>query len=165
MMSDNNEPKSHDIPKPDPALKRLDRLVGKWGMKGRPLGSDKDSITGTTAFKWLHGNVGTSFFLHQDVEMDYGGKPIKSHEIIGYNPKTKAFSSFVYSNLAPDPWPYEWDVQGDQLTISIRYGPMDSTFHGKFSPDGNSFSGGWRPNTGADESINESYDITVWRIE
>ena len=35
--------------------------------------------------------------------MDYAGKPIKSHELMGYNPKTKAFSSYVYSNMAPDP--------------------------------------------------------------
>ena len=163
-MADNNEPKNHDVPKPDPALLRLDRLVGRWSMKGRPLGSDEDSITGTTTFQWLHGTAGTSFFLQQDMEMDYAGTPIKSREIIGYNPKTKAFSSFVYSNLAPDPWPYEWDVQGDKLTISIKSGPMDATFHGEFSPDGNSFSGGWRPNPGADQIINAPYDITATRV-
>jgi hypothetical protein len=42
---------------------------------------------------------------------------------------------------------------------------MDATFHGKFSPDGNAFSGGWRPNPGADEAVNAPYDITVKRID
>ena len=95
--------------------------------------------------------------------MDYDGKPIKSHELIGYNPKTRAFSSYVYSNMAPDPWPYEWDVQDDGWTISIKHGPMDATFHGTFSRDGRSFAGGWRPNPGADETINTAYDVTGTR--
>jgi hypothetical protein len=150
--------------RPDPALKRLERLVGTWSMTGRPLGSDKDSISGTTSFKWLHGAEGTSFFLQQDMDMDYDGKPIRSHELIGYDPKTKAFASHVFSNMAPDPWPYEWDVQGDDLTISIKKGHMDAKFTGKFSPDGDSFSGGWRPSPGADPTINAPYDITVSRV-
>src|SRR5215216_987626 len=50
-------------------------------------------------------------------------------------------------------------IQGDTWTISIKYGPMDAKFTGKFSPEGNSFSGGWRPNPGADETINTAYDI------
>jgi hypothetical protein len=163
-MANNNEPQDQNIPKPDPALKRLNRLVGKWSMKGRPVGANEDSITGTTTFEWLHGTAGTSFFLQQDMEMDYAGTMIKSREIIGYNPKTKAFSSYVYSNMAPDPWPYEWNIQGDNLTISIKSGVMDAIFRGKFSPDGNTFSGGWRPNPGADEVINAPYDITVSRM-
>lgn len=86
-------------------------------------------------------------------------KLIKSDELIGYNPKTKAFASLVLSNMAPDPWPYEWDVQGEDIRISICRGPMDATFTGKFSSDRNSFSGGWRPNQGADEKVNPPYDI------
>ena len=95
---------------------------------------------------------------------DYAGKPISAHELIGYNPMTKAFSSHVYSNVAPDPWPYEWDMQGDRWTISIKYGPMDAEFNGELSADGNSFSGGWRPRPGADEKINSAYDVRGTRI-
>lgn len=164
-MADNTEAQNQDTPKPDPALKRLDRLVGEWSMKGRLLGSDEDSITGKTTFRWLHGADGASFFLQQDMDMNYDGQPIKSRELIGYDPKKKTFASNVYSNMAPDPWPYEWKVQGDDLTISITKSPMDATFTGKFSPDGKSFSGGWRPNPGADETVNAPYDITVSRIQ
>jgi hypothetical protein len=160
-----NDTQDQSTPKPDPALKRLDRLAGTWRMKGKSIGSDEENITGTTIFKWLHGEKGTSFFLVQDMNMDYAGTPINSHELISYNPKTKAFSSYVYSNMAPDPWPYEWNIQDDTLTISIKYGPMDATFTAKFAPDGKSFSGGWRPNPGADETINAPYDITASRIE
>jgi hypothetical protein len=161
MAENSNDMQDQDVPQPDPALQRLDRLVGTWSMKGRPLGADKDTITGTTTFKWLPGG----FFLQQDMEMDYDGTPIKSHEIIGYDTKTKAFSSNVYSNMAPDPWPYVWDIQGDTWTISVNYGELDAKFTGKFSPDGDSFSGGWRPNPGADETINAPYDIGGSRIK
>lgn len=166
-MAKNDEAQNQGNLKPDPALERLQRLVGVWSMKGRPLDSDEDTITGTTEFKWLHAENhgdGIGFFLQQDMDMDYAGTRIKSRELIGYNPKTKAFSSYVYSNMAADPWPYEWDIQGDTWTISIKHGPMDATFTGKFSPDGNSYSGGWRPNPGADEEINAPYDIGGSRI-
>ncbi len=164
-MADDKEALDQGMPKPDPALERLDRLVGTWRMRGRPLGSKEDTITGTTTFKWVHGKSGTSFFLQQDMAMDYAGTPIKSRELIGYDPRTKAFASYVYSNMAPDPWPYTWDVQGDSLTISIKHGPMNARFTGKFAADGRSFSGGWRPNPGADETVNAPYDITATRVE
>jgi hypothetical protein len=153
-----------DVPHPDPAMRRLDRLVGKWKMTGQTLGSNPANITATTTFKWLHPDAGTGFFLQQDMDMDYAGTRIQSHELIGYNCKTRTFSSNVFSNMAAEPWPYEWDIQGDTLTISIKHGPMDAIFTGKFSPDGNSFTGGWRPDPGADETINAPYDIRASRI-
>jgi hypothetical protein len=148
---------------PSAALKRLERLVGQWSLKGRNVGSNKDTIVGATQFEWLYGPAGKSFFLMQEMEMDYDGKSIKSHELIGYDPKTKAFASLVFSNMAPDPWPYQWDVQAEDISISIRKGPMNATFRGRFAPDGNSFSGGWRPNPGADPAVNTSYDVVATR--
>jgi hypothetical protein len=64
-MADNYEARNQDIRSPDLALKRLNRLLGTWSMKGHPIGSDEDSITGTTKFKWLQkeDDDGTGFFL------------------------------------------------------------------------------------------------------
>jgi hypothetical protein len=127
-MADGNDA-SQRVSEPDPALKRLDRLVGAWSMKGCPVGSNEVTITGKATFKWLHreGGKGGGFFLQQDMDMGYAGKAIRSHEVIYYNPETKAFSSHVYSNMASDPWPYEWDIQGDVWTISIAYGNGGTT--------------------------------------
>jgi hypothetical protein len=36
VMSDNQQ-----LPQPDPALRRLDRLVGTWTMEGNLVGSDE----------------------------------------------------------------------------------------------------------------------------
>jgi hypothetical protein len=164
----NEESHEQASPSPNPALARLERLVGTWRMTGRPLGSDQDSITGTATFKWLHQHSddgGPGLFLQQDMEMDYEGTKIHSHELIGYSSKTGAFSSHVYSNMAAEPWPYEWDIQGDTWTISINHGRMNATFTGKLAADGKSFSGAWRPNPGADETINAPYDIRGSRGE
>jgi hypothetical protein len=147
---------------PDPALKRLDRLVGTWTVKGHLIGSDEENIIGKTTFQWLAGG----FFMQQDIEMDFAGMmKIKSRELIGYDPQTKAFASTVYSNLSPTPLPYKWDLENDILRISVSYGPVDATFKGKFSKNGKRFSGGWRPNPGADETINVPYDIEGTRAE
>jgi hypothetical protein len=152
-------------PKPHRSMRRLDRLVGTWKMKGHALGSNEENIIATTTFTWIHADARTSFFLQQDMDMDYAGTRIISHELIGYNPKTKAFSSLVFSNMAAEPWPYKWDVRGNTITISIKRGPMNATYVGKFSADGRSFSGGWRPNRGADKAINAPYDITATRVD
>ncbi|MGH2592359.1 MAG: DUF1579 family protein [Anaerolineae bacterium] len=157
--SDNAQPQG--MPQPDPALKRLDRLVGTWSMKGHLIGSDEENIIGRTTFQWLDGG----FFMQQDAEIDFAGMKIKSRELIGYDPETKAFASSVYSNLSPAPLPYKWDLQDDTLTISVSYGPLDATFKGKFSQDGKSFSGGWRPNPGADGTVNVPYDIGGTRLK
>jgi hypothetical protein len=149
------------MPQPDPALKRLDRLVGTWSMKGHLIGSTEENIIGQATFQWLEGG----FFMQQDIDLDFAGMKIKSRELIGYNPETEAFSSLVYSNLSPMPLPYQWDLREDTLTISVSYEPMNATFTGKFSADGGNFAGGWRPNPGADETINIPFDIGGSRLK
>lgn len=166
-MAEQKAAKAQAVPRPDPSLQRLNRLVGTWSLKGGPVGSEKETISGTTIFKWLHqeasdGEIG--FFIQQEMEMDYDGQRIKSLELIGHDPKTGGFSSQVFSNMAGDPWPYEWDIQGNTWTISIDHGQMNATFTGEFSDDGNSFTGGWRPNPGADETINAPYDVKGTRV-
>ncbi len=148
-------------PKPDPALKRLEKFVGTWEMKGRTLDSKNDNVFGHATFEWLPGG----FFLQQRIELSFMGMDLRSLELIRYDPETQAFPSYVYSNMSPIPLPYKWDIQDDTLTISVAYGPIDATFKGKFSQDGKRFSGGWRPNPGADETINVSYDIEGTRAK
>lgn len=152
MQDSNGQP---EMPAPDPALKRLDRLVGTWTMEGHLVGSTENNIKGKATFGWLPGG----FFLQQRLRLDFMGLEIDSLELIGYDPDTEAYRSTVYSNMSPMPLPYRWEVGDDTLRISVSYGPMDAAFKGTFSEDGESFAGGWRPNPGADETINVPYDI------
>jgi Protein of unknown function (DUF1579) len=148
------------LPQPDAALERLDRFVGRWSMEGHLVGSDETTITGETSFRWLPGG----FFLEQHVRMNFMGLEIDSLELIGYDPETNTFPSTVFSNLSPSPLPYRWDVQDDTVTIAVSYGPLDATFTGSWREEG-TFSGGWRPNPGADETVNVPYDIGGRRLD
>lgn len=152
---------SAEAPTPDPALRRLDILVGDWTLTGNLIGSSEENIAGRASFRWLDGG----FFLVQDIEIDFAGMyQVKSHELIGYDPDTGAFASHVYSNMAPEPLPYRWDLRDRKLRITVNHGPLDSTLEATISDDGNSFSGGWRPNPGADETINVPYDVRGSRV-
>ena len=156
MANESDDAMQMQMPAPDPALKRLDRYVGTWAMTGRTLGSDEDNITGTTTFEWLPGG----FFLQQRFAADFMGMPIESVELIGYDAKEQRFSSSVYSNMVGMALPYNWDVQGDDLKIWTD----TASFEGRFSADGDSFSGGWRPKPGhEDDPGNIPYDITGTR--
>jgi hypothetical protein len=159
-MSDYDE-QAQQGPQPDPALKRLDRFVGTWDMKGRTLDSKEENIFGQVSYEWLPGG----FFLQQRIELNFIGLEIRSLELIGYDAETQTFPSQVYSNLSPVPLPYRWEVSEDTVKITVSYVPLDATFNGKFSEDGKHFSGGWRPNPGADETINVPYDIGGSRVK
>jgi hypothetical protein len=89
MAHNNSQPQQP--PQPDPALKRLEPLVGIWDITGRTLDSEDDNISGRLTFEWLPGG----FFLQQRIEMDFAGLEIKSMDLIGYDPETGAFSSLA----------------------------------------------------------------------
>jgi hypothetical protein len=161
VVDDNTSTLPQGVPRPDPALERLDRFVGAWSMEGHLVGSHENNIKGQASYRWLPGG----FFLEQRIHLDFMGLEIHSLELIGYDPETDTFPSTVYSNMAPTPLPYRWEVGADAVTISVSYGPLNATFRGKFGQDGKSFSGGWRPNPGADETVNLPYDIGGTRLE
>jgi hypothetical protein len=96
--------------------------------------------------------------------IDFAGQQIDALELIGYDPATDTFPSTVFSGFSPTPLPYRGDVQGDTVTITVAYEPLDAAFTGFWREDG-TFSGGWRPNPGADESVNIPYDIGGHRLE
>jgi hypothetical protein len=57
---------------PNPDLKTLDRLVGRWKTSG--------GAEGKTRYEWMDGG----FFLIQHVDLERDGEKIKGFEIIGH---------------------------------------------------------------------------------
>jgi hypothetical protein len=55
--------------RPDPALRRLEKFVGTWEMKGRTLDSQEDNVFGRATFEWLAGG----FFLQQRIDLNFFG--------------------------------------------------------------------------------------------
>lgn len=155
-MAQNNDPQTEtDTSKPHPALQRLNVLIGTWDMKGHTLNSKEDNITGWNTFEWLPGG----FFLKSTGEINFKGAIIQSTEIIGYDPATDTFPSKVYSNMDGNILPYSWNVQGNIVTHS----DPTSQYTGTLSEDGKTLTGGWRANTGEEQSEENSYDAVMWR--
>jgi hypothetical protein len=150
------DPQTPQTPKPDPALQRLERLVGTWTLKGRTLDSKEDNITGQVTIEWLPGG----FFLQQRGEMDFMGFKGQSLEIVGYDPAARNFPSYVYSSMSGEPLPYCWDVQGDVVT----HWTEGSKYTGTFNEDGTILAGGWRPDEGIEETTGNAYDATMIRV-
>jgi len=139
---------------PNPALKRLDVLVGTWNIKGRVPGEDGE-VSGQATFEWLPGK----FFLEQRFYMNFLGQRIEGLEIIGYDSVTKAFTASVYSNMGATS-PYQWDVQNNVVTHSTE----GSHYKGTLSSDGNTLTGRWEPEKGKESSSNVAYDTTMTRV-
>jgi hypothetical protein len=73
-MADDDNAQGHDWPpRPNPALKSLDVMVGTWDLKGRESGPDGE-IQGQVTFEWMEGG----FYLVQHVDMDYVGHKIRT---------------------------------------------------------------------------------------
>lgn len=157
-MASTEYERSAQPPGPDPALKALERFVGTWEVRGRTLDSDEDNVSGRLIFEWLPGG----FFLQQRVEIDFMGLDVRGLEVIGYDPSTGRFPSTVYSNLSGMPTPYEYDIQGDRVTIRTELAG-GATYTGLFNEDG-TMSGGWRPDAGQEGPGNVAYDISGTRV-
>jgi hypothetical protein len=152
-MTDNDTQPGQQPPRPHPALKLLGRFVGTWDLKGRTLDSSVDNVAGRTTFEWLPGG----YFLQQRITLDFGGFEVQGLEVIGYDPATGTFPSTVYPSMAGTPIPYRWEIHGDKLTITTDM--IGATFQGRWSEDGRTFSGGWRPHPGREGPGNIAYDI------
>ena len=153
--SENTQPRH--MPTPDPALGRLEKLIGTWELKGRTLSSKEDNITGWTTFEWMPGG----FFLKAVGEITFHGSCMQSLEIIAYDPERKTFPASVYSSMSGTILSYEWDVQDN----TVIHKGLGATYTGTFSEDGNLLIGGWRPDEGTESTDGTAYDATMRRVE
>ena len=141
----------------DPALRRLDVLVGRWELRGRTLDTAEDNITGWVNFGWLPGG----FFLLGNGEIDFMGTKVQSLEILGYDPETGIFPANVYSNMDRKVVQYYWILKGDTVT----HWTEGSKYTGTPSEDGNTLSGGWRAQEGTEGSPESTYDAVMTRVD
>ena len=136
-MSDNTNAQAEAQPlQPSPALKRLDKLAGAWNVSGE--------VQGQITFEWMEGG----FFLMQHIDLDHAGHKIKGLEIIGHErtygaaEPSRDIKSRVYDSEG-NTWDYVYELEGDTLTIWAGEKGSPAYFRGKFSDDGNAFSGDW----------------------
>lgn len=150
-MSDDTE---FQMPTPDPALKRLEFLVGTWELTGRleagPAGPAGE-ISGRESFEWLDGGF---FLVHRwEGAMTFGGNAMadSGYEFFDYVPATGTYRTRFFNNLGPydeSGSTYAGGFEGDALVVigparitRVPDGPDTITYEGDL-PDGD---GGWIP--------------------
>ncbi len=98
----------------------------------------------------------------QRTKIEFTGLVVEGLEIIGYDPESGTFPSTVYPNMIGSPLPYRWKLDGDDVTIIAE--ALHATFHGRWSGDGQTFGGGWRPDPGHENDPgNIAYDVSGGR--
>ena len=128
---------SQQLPKPDPALKRLNTFVGKWNTEGEikesPFGP-AGKLIGTDTYEWLAGG----FFLIHRVDVRMGDQHNESIELIGYDASSNTYPMNSF------------DSQGNSIVMQARmtgdtwtFTGESMRFSGTFSRDGKSISGKW----------------------
>lgn len=139
-----------------PPIRRFAPLIGKWLLRGRTLDSAEDNIFGWNTFEWLPGG----HFLKSEGEITFKGFVMQSVEIIGYDASSQTFPASVYSSMSDEVFPYVWDFDGSTLT----HAGSGARYTGTLSPDGDTLTGGWRPDTGP-ATEGSAYDAIMTRVK
>jgi hypothetical protein len=142
--------------KPSPALRRLEKLIGVWKIEGHTLDSNRNIVSGQVTIEWLPGG----FFMIQRGEIAVNEFKVHALEVIGYDPSTKVFPSYVYSDVAGFPSRYYWDIRGNVA----KHWTKGARYNGKFSEDGNTLSGGWRPIGRQRKTQGNNYNAVMTRV-
>jgi uncharacterized protein DUF1579 len=152
-----NNAQAHEQPEPNPALERLNVMVGTWDLRGRESGPDGE-IHGQVTFEWMEGG----FYLVQRINIDHVGQKITGVEYVGYDGSNEVLKSYFFSNHGPGPFggvalEYVWEVGDDTLTIWGGYVGSPASFKGKFGDDRNTVTGRW-------EWPGGGYEATMTRV-
>lgn len=126
-----DEPTGYELPTPDPALKRLEFLVGTWKVAGTTEASPAGPagrVESTETYEWLDGG----FFLvhHWNGTMEIGGVAMvdTGYEFFEYRPETQEYHARFFNNFGPyddTGSVYKGTFTGDTFSIT---GPARRTF-------------------------------------
>jgi len=136
-------------------LRRLNGLVGSWRLSGRTFNSPRDDIRGKVVVEWLPGG----HLLQLRSEIRVGKFTVQSLEIVSFDPVSKAFPSFVYTNVDQVPLKYSWKVQGG----TVVHSGLGATFTGTWSDRGRILSGAWQADPGVAPSPQNTYTAKMTR--
>lgn len=127
--------KQTKISQPSEQLKKLGKLVGIWTLSG--------DTEGSVTYDWLDGG----FFLRQQTDIRLFGHTVKATEIIGHlHPFGEEPSPAIHSrayDAQGNTLDYEYELDGDTLTIWGGQQGSSAYYKGTFSADGNQCVGRW----------------------
>ena len=134
-MADTPTNPEQQVPRSNPDLKSLERLIGTWKVSG--------GAEGTTTYKWLEGG----FFLVQHVDLEQYGQQVKGLEVIGYlqlfgEEPSEDIKSRFYDSMG-NTLDYTYELEGDTLMIWGGEKGSPAYYEGIFNEEGNVCSGDW----------------------
>jgi hypothetical protein len=143
-------------PRPDPRLRRLEKLLGTWSLTHRALDTGEE-WGGQDTFEWMDGGFFLAFH-HEEY-----GRSIKGVMLIGYERKWGADApsdeliGHWFESTTGNHFEYVWEVGDDTLTFWFGQRGSDRAFRGTFRDDGNTITGAWRWPGGG-------YELTMTRV-
>jgi hypothetical protein len=146
-MSDSNNHLAGRLPaEPHPALRQLNALIGQWKATG-------SFLQGHMSFEWMEGG----FFLIQHVDAHARGRQIKGTEYIGFDDDTQTLRSH-YMDVHGANFTYTWEIEAPAVRTWFGEKGSDNFFEGRFSEQGDAYSGAWRWPGGG-------YAVTLTRVD
>ncbi len=146
------------VPKPGPEQKPLESFVGKWSFEGQAEASPygpAGKIASVETYEWLPGG----FFLLHHYDFRQAGVEIKGMEVLGYDRRSKAYTTRAYDNFGNSSawkaavaggtwsWTGESEVGGKPLhercTVAFE-GPDVITSNCEYSTDGTKWLGNFK---------------------
>ncbi|MGZ3871363.1 MAG: hypothetical protein ACXVJD_00510 [Mucilaginibacter sp.] len=113
-------------PRPNPELRRLNKLVGIWNVSGE--------ATGQVSFGWMEGG----FFLVQYVDLD-GARGL---EFIGFDEESGTLRSHYFDDDGKI-LEYTYRLSETQHRVSIDMPGIKGEFNGIYSNNGDTITGNW----------------------
>lgn len=154
-MADNNNDRAATLPKtPNPALKKLNHLLGDWKQAG--------AWEGTASYEWMDGG----FFMIQRFTGNTPDGHYEGIEYICFDEDTQTLRSHLMDTNGSN-FTYTYEINDDDpenVTATIWFGEKgsDNFLSGKMSKDGNTLTGRWQWPEG-DGKIG-GYDAVLTRV-
>jgi hypothetical protein len=138
---------------PNPALQRLDALVGEWEMESPQYPGGR----GRATFEWLEGGA----FLVQHTEVDHGEVP-NATVIIGRDESTERYCMLYYDSRGVSRV-YQMSL-GDGVWKMWREAPgFSQRFTGTFGDNGQTITGRWESSSDGSHWEHD-FDLTYKKV-
>ena len=131
-MAENNNDQVADLPKtPNPALKTLEPLIGRWRVSG-------PDVSGEVTYEWMEGG----FFLIQRYDLENFGSRHKGIEYAGWDDETGTVRSRLMGTDGAR-FTYTYEMRGYAYVYWFGEKGSDTFSRGTVSPDGRRIEGRW----------------------